>query len=395
MKDATRAGTLGRRPHAHAGTINPPVYHAATILAPSFEEYTRRRGVRYGDEVTYGVHGTPGTYAFEEAIAALEGGHRTRLCSTGLQALAAGFLCCLRAGDHVLLTDSCYGPVRSIASGILARMGVESTYYDPHLGGEIRTLFRPNTRMVLVEAPGSWTFEMQDIPAIAEEAKKAGILVMMDNTWASPLYCKPFTLGVDISVQAITKYVGGHSDLVMGTVTATQPVYDEHIQPGWYQMGLSGSPDDVYLAMRGLRSLPVRMQAHWQAGLKMGEWLLGREEIVEVIHPAMPHDPGHALWKRDFLGAASLFAFVIDPRYGSDAHMSALLDHLEHYGMGASWGGFESLLIPTYPERIRSATRWPAPGRPKGQCMRIHVGLEDTDDLIADLAAGLDRMRRV
>ncbi|MEM6678058.1 MAG: cystathionine beta-lyase [Pseudomonadota bacterium] len=401
MKDMTRATHSGRVPENQAGIVNPPVYHASTILFPTMETLRDSRRVRSGDGMTYGVHGNPGTFALEHALASMEtdedmaasGAVRTRLCNSGLQAVTMPMLCCTKAGDHVLVPDNCYGPTRTFGDGMLKRLGVTVEYYDPLIGGEIRSLMRPETTMVLVEAPGSWTFEMQDIPAIAEEAKKRGAVVMMDNTWASPLYFRAFDHGVDVSVQAITKYVGGHSDLVMGSVTATRDVYDAMIQPGWKELGLCASPDDAFLAMRGLRSLPVRLKAHWEGGLRVGDWLLSRPEVAEVLHPAMPHDPGHALWARDFRGSTSLFAFTLDERYGSDACLSALLDELTLFGMGFSWGGFESLLIPIYPQRLRTATAWPKPGRPRGQTMRIHIGLEDPEDLIADLEAGFARMR--
>ena len=392
MKDATRATTAGRRPHENHGVVNPPVYHASTILSPTLAAMREMGRTEDADATTYGVHGTPGTFAFEEAIAALEGGFRTRLASTGLLACTAPLLACLSAGDHLLMVDTCYGPTRRFCDRMLARMGVSVTYYDPLVGGAIRDMIRPETKVVFTESPGSLTFEVQDIPAIAEEAKRRGVTVMLDNTWATPLYFKPFEHGVDISIQAVTKYIGGHSDLVMGAVTATEAAYPA-IRECWKELGLNGSPDDVYLAMRGLRTLAVRMPRHWESGLALAEWLRDREEVAEVIHPALPGDPGHALWKRDFLGASSLFGFVLKPDVSSEEHLSALLDGLERFGMGASWGGFESLLTPRTPPR--TAVPWPRAGRAEGQLMRIHVGLEDPEDLIADLDAGFARMRRV
>ena len=394
MKDATRAVTAGRRPAENHGIVNPPVHHASTVLFPTLADLRASRHVPTGDAVTYGVHGTPTTFAFEEAVAALEGGHRTRLCNSGLQAVTAPLLCCLSAGDHLLMVDSCYGPTRAFCEGMLKRMGVETSYYDPLIGGGIRELIRPETRVVFTESPGSWTFEVQDIPAIAEEAHRTGALVVMDNTWASPLYYKPFEHGVDVSIQAATKYLSGHSDLVMGTVTATEAAYPA-IRAGWAELGLCASPDDAFLCLRGMRTLHARMPRHWESGLRVAEWLAGRPEVAEVIHPAMEHDPSHALWRRDFLGASSLSAFTLVEDRSSEAHLAALLDHREHFGMGFSWGGFESLLIPVSPETLRSATPWPKPGRPQGQTLRIHVGLEDPDDLIADLAEGFARMARV
>lgn len=391
MKDATRATTAGRRPHENHGVVNPPVYHASTILSPTLAAMREKSRTEDADATTYGVHGTPGTYAFEEAVAALEGGFRTRLASTGLLACTAPLLCHLAAGDHLLMVDSCYGPTRRFCDTMLTRLGVSVTYYDPLVGGAIRDLIRPETKVVFTESPGSLTFEVQDIPAIAAEAKRRGVTVMLDNTWATPLYFKPFEHGVDISIQAVTKYIGGHSDLVMGAVTTTEAAYPA-IREGWKQLGLNGSPDDVYLAMRGLRTLAVRMPRHWESGLVLAEWLRGRDEVAQVIHPALPEDPGHALWKRDFLGASSLFGFVLKPEFGAEERLAALLDGLELFGMGASWGGFESLLIPRTPPR--TAVPWPRAGRSQGQLMRIHVGLEDPADLIADLDAGFARMRR-
>ncbi len=392
MKDATRATHAGRRPHENHGVVNPPVYHASTILSPTLAALRELDTIEDADATTYGVHGTPGTFAFEEAVAALEGGFRTRLASTGLLACAAPLLCYLSAGDHLLMVDTCYGPTRRFCRNMLKRMAIETTFYDPLVGGGIRDLIRPETKVIFTESPGSLTFEVQDIPAIAAEAKRRGCTVMLDNTWASPLYFKPFENGVDVSIQAVTKYISGHSDLVMGAVTTTEAAYPQ-LREGWKQMGLNGAPDDAYLAMRGLRTLAVRMPQHWKNGLVLAEWLEARPEVAEVLHPALPGDPGHQLWKRDFAGAASLFGYVLHPEFSSEGRLAALLDGLELFGMGASWGGFESLMKPV---RVpHSAVPWPRPGRPQGQLMRIHVGLEDPGDLIVDLEAGFERMGRV
>jgi cystathionine beta-lyase len=392
MKDATRATHAGRRPHENHGVVNPPVYHASPILSPTLAALRELDAVEDADGTTYGVHGTPGTFAFEEAVAALEGGFRTRLASTGLLACAAPLLCYLSAGDHLLMVDTCYGPTRRFCNKMLKRMGIETTFYDPLIGGAIRDLIRPETKVVFTESPGSLTFEVQDIPAIVAEAKQRGCIVMMDNTWASPLYFKPLEHGVDVSINAVTKYISGHSDLVMGAVTTTEQAYPP-LREGWKQMGLNGSPDDTYLAMRGLRTLAVRMPQHWKNGLILAEWLAGRTEVAEVLHPALPGAPGHDLWKRDFLGASSLFGYVLHPEFSSEAQLAALHDGLELFGMGASWGGFESLMKPS--KIPYGAIFWPRPGRPQGQLIRIHAGLEDTGDLIADLDAGFARMGRV
>jgi cystathionine beta-lyase len=391
MKDATLATHAGRHPHENHGAVNPPVYHASTILSPTLAALRELDALEDADGTTYGVHGTPGTFAFEEAVAALDGGFRTRLASTGLLVCTAPLLCYLSTGDHLLMVDTCYGPTRRFCGTMLKRMGIETTYYDPLIGGGIRDLIRPETRVVFTESPGSLTFEVQDIPAIAAEAKKRGCIVMMDNTWASPLYFKPFEHGVDVSINAVTKYIGGHSDLMMGVVTTTEEAYPQ-LREGWKELGLNGSPDDTFLAMRGLRTLAVRMPQHWKNGLELAECLAERPEVAEVLHPALPGAPSHDLWKRDFRGASSLFGSVLQPQFSSEAQLAALLDDLDLFGMGASWGGFESLMKPA--NVSRKAAYWPRPNRSMGQLMRIHVGLEDTGDLITDLAAGFERLRR-
>ncbi len=392
MKDETRATLVGRRPQAQHGAINPPVTHASTILQPTLAAWRASRKVRYGDGVTYGVHGTPGTFALEEAIAALEGGHRTRLCQSGLAAVSGALLAYLSAGDHLLMVDSCYEPTRSFCDGMLRRLGVETTYYDPLIGSGILELLQDNTRVVFVESPGSLTFEIQDTAAIATAANEVGAWTLMDNTWASPLYFKPFEHGVDVSIQAVTKYIAGHGDLVMGAVTASKAAYPR-LQRCWAELGHSVGPDDAYLALRGLRTIGVRLAHHWRAGLRVAEWLAAQPEVLEVLHPALPGDPSHALWRRDFRGASGLFGFVLDADAATDTKLAALLDNLDLFGIGASWAGYMSLLIPVYPATVRSATPWPRPGRPSGQMMRINIGLEDPDDLIADLRAGFERLR--
>lgn len=383
MKDATLVTTLGRDPEANHGIVNPPTWRASTILSPTLEAYERRR---YGEPTTYGRYGTPTTAALQEAVARLEGGHRTIAVASGKTAISATLLALLEAGDHLLVVDCVYGPTRRFADGLLAKFGVETSYFDPAIGSGIAGLMRPTTKVVFVEAPGSWTFEMQDIRAIAAVAHAQGAVVVMDNTWASPLYCKPFTLGVDVSIQAATKYIGGHSDLMMGTITTTAEVW-ERVRHGVFEVATAAGPDECTLALRGLRTLAVRLERHQQSGLVLTDWLRRRPEVRRVLHPALPDDPGHALWRRDFLGASGLFGFVLEPC--TRAQLAAFLDHLELFGMGASWGGYESLLIPIDPRPIRTAVPWTEPG----QAMRIHVGLEDPEDLIRDLEAGFARFR--
>ena len=389
MKDATRAVMAGRDPAPDPRFVNPPVYHASTILFDGVEDMRASGGGRPGDGLSYAVHGTPGTYALEQALAELEGGYRTRLCNTGAQALSGPLLSFLSAGEHVLIPDSCYGNTRQIADGLLARLGIAAEFYDPLIGAGIAGLMRPETRLVFTESPGSQTFEVQDVPAIAAAAHARGALVALDNTWAGPLYFRPFEHGVDISINALTKYVAGHADLVMGAVTVTEAAYDA-LQRGWYELGLSASPDDAYLALRGVRTMPLRMERHWASGLALADWLAGREEVAEVIHPAMPCDPGHALWARDFRGAGGLFAFTLRADLSERARVAAFVDGLARFGIGFSWGGFQSMIMPVTPRR--SATPWPKPGREPGQTMRIFAGLEDPEDLIRDLEAGLERL---
>jgi cystathionine beta-lyase len=384
MKDATLVTVAGREPARQHGVVNPAVYHASTILFPTLAAMEQARP---GQGTYYGRYGTPTTFALEEAVARLEGGHVAVAVGSGKTAITAALLTLLRSGDHVLVTDSVYAPTRVFCQGTLARFGVAVDYFDPGIGGAgIAELIRPETRLVFTESPGSLTFEVQDIPAIVAAAHAKGCLVVMDNTWASPLFFKPLRHGVDISVQAGTKYIGGHSDLMMGFVTCTEPLH-ERLRRGLHEVATAAAPDDCYLALRGLRTLAARLERHQASGLRLAEWLRGRPEVLEVRHPALPGAPGHELRKRDFLGASGLFGFILKPY--PKAALAAMLDRLELFGMGWSWGGYESLLIPTHPETCRTAVPW----RHEGVPMRIHVGLEDPDDLIRDLAAGFDRLR--
>jgi cysteine-S-conjugate beta-lyase len=383
MDDATLVTVAGRDPERQEGVVNPAVYHASTILFPTVAALEAARPDR---GVYYGRYGTPTTFALEEAVARLEGGHRAVTVGSGKTAITATLLTLLDSGDHLLVTDSVYAPTRNFCASTLSRFGIETDFYDPLVGAGVAELIRPNTKVVFTESPGSLTFEVQDIPAIAAAAHERGCLVVMDNTWASPLYGKPFRLGADVSIQAATKYIGGHSDLMMGVVTCTEAVHDR-LRRGVMELATAAAPDDCYLALRGLRTLAARLERHQRSALVVAEWLQARPEILEVRYPALPDDPGHALWKRDFLGASGLFGFVLRPC--PKAAVAAMLDGLELFGMGYSWGGYESLLIPTRPETCRTATPWRVDGVP----LRIHVGLEDPGDLIGDLEAGLARLK--
>jgi cystathionine beta-lyase len=371
----------GRDPFDHHGFVNTPVYRGSTVLYPTLDAIESRN-----QPYTYGRRGTPTVRALEQAIAHLEGGDHTVLVPSGYAAVSLALLSFVEAGDHILVTDSVYQPTRKFCDGLLKRLGVETTYYDPLIGSGISQLFRPNTRLVYTESPGSQTFEVQDIPAIAEAARTRDIFVIMDNTWASPLYFKPFSHGVDVSVQACTKYVVGHADAMLGAVTASGRA-KKYLERGFDQLGMCAGSEETFLGLRGLRTIHVRLARHWASGLEVASWLAARPEVARVMHPAMPQDPGHALWKRDFVGASGLFGVVLHPC--SKHALAQMLDGMQLFGMGFSWGGFESLIIPFDPRGYRTATAW----TDVGPALRVHIGLEDVGDLIADLDAGFARLR--
>lgn len=378
LKSATRLVTGGRNPEDQFGFVNPPVFHASTVLYPTAEDLIAHRS-RY----QYGRRGTPVSEALCGALAELEGPAcaGVALVPSGLAAISTAILAVVSAGDHILVSDSVYRPTRTFCDSVLERLGVDTTYYDPLVGGGISGLMRPNTRAVFTEAPGSQSFDMQDIPAIAEAAHRADALVLMDNTWATPLYFRAFDKGVDVSIQAGTKYIGGHSDLMLGTISANATAWRAlHDTVG--TLGLCVGPDDTYLALRGLRTLDVRLERHHRSGLEVARWLAARPEVLRVLHPALETDPGHAIWKRDFSGACGLFGIVLEPV--PDAAVHAFLNSLTLFGMGFSWGGYESLVIPFDCSEYRTATDW-APG---GPTLRLHVGLEAVEDLVADLEHG-------
>ncbi|QWG21282.1 cystathionine beta-lyase [Bradyrhizobium sediminis] len=377
-KAETLLVTAGRDTKAQKGFVNPPVVHGSTVLYPTAEDLHAHRG-----EFQYGRRGTPTTKALQEALIALEGPQcaGVGIAPSGLAAISTTLLAVLKSGDHLLVCDNAYRPTRNFCNGMLARYGVETTYFDPLIGAGIAAMFKPNTRAVVVEAPGSQSFEMPDIPAIASVAHARGALVIDDNTWATPLYHRSLELGVDISMQAATKYIGGHSDIMFGTISANArawPLVAEAIQ----LLGVCAGPDDVFLALRGLRTLSVRLAQHHKSAIEMARWLAGRPEVISVLHPALESHPGHAIWKRDFTGASGLFSIVLQPK--PQAAVDALLDTVKLFGMGYSWGGFESLVIPFDCAPYRTATTW-APGGPS---LRLHIGLENVEDLKADLERG-------
>jgi cysteine-S-conjugate beta-lyase len=380
-KPETVAISAGRMSAEHFGTVNTPVYRTSTILHPDTASLKAEKKKRF----VYGRRGTPTTVSFEEAVGALEGAARTVSVPSGLNAITTAIFSVCRAGDHLLVTDSCYGPTRHFCNSVLARFGVETTYYDPLIGAGIAALFRPNTKAVFCENPGSLTFEIQDIPAIAEVAHARGASVLMDNTWGTPLFFPALQRGVDLSIQAATKYIGGHSDVMIGYVSANES-HAARLQEFWGSTGLYASGDDCYLALRGVRTLGVRLHRHQETATMLARWLQTRPEVSRVLYPALESDPGHAIWKRDFLGACGLFGVVLKP--ASQAAVAAMLDGLKHFGLGYSWGGYESLVIPA--DFTRTASAFAA----EGPVLRIHAGLEDPDDLKEDLEAGLERLRR-
>ncbi|MDI9409609.1 MAG: cystathionine beta-lyase [Candidatus Pacebacteria bacterium] len=376
---------LGRDPHANHGVVNPPVYHASTILFPTLAALeSAENGTHPGP--TYGRRGTTTAQALEQTVAALDGADKAIALPSGKAAMALTFATFTRAGDHVLVSDNAYGPVRMICNDLMEKFGVETTYFDPHIGSGISKLMRPNTRLVWCESPGSLTFEMSDIPAIAAEARQRGIKVGVDNSWASPYYYKPLDHGADIAMQAGTKYLVGHSDAMVGVLSAQMDDFKSlrHMADA---LGYHLAPDDCYLALRGIRTLSVRLERHQANGLALAEYFAKRPEVARVIHPARPDHPDHALWQRDFKGASGLFAVVLKPGVSHNA-FAAFTDGLELFGMGYSWGGYESLLLPVRPEKIRSAVPW----REEGKVLRIHAGLEDLSDLTHDLDMGFDRL---
>ena len=387
MKDQTKLVEYGRYTGETWSVVNPPVFHASTIIHQTVARFMETRSLMSTDEdhVNYGRIGHPTARVFEQAIADLEGGFRTLTYSSGLAAIGSSLLAYLEPGDHVLVPDNVYGATRKFCTATLARLGITCSFYDVGRRTDIIEQFRPQTKVLLIEAPGSLTFEMPDIPALVAVARERNVITIMDNTWASPLYYKPLKHGVDVSVQAATKYICGHSDAMMGVVTTTEKCFAP-LRELTHQLGQCAAPDEIYLAMRGLRTLAVRLERHGKTAIALAQWLKSRPEVQQVLLPALPDDPGHALWKRDFQGSSGLFGVVLRPV--SESAVAAMIDGLKHFGIGVSWGGFESLIIPAWPEKVRTENPWQA----DGVLLRIHAGLEDPDDLVADLAEGFNRL---
>ena len=379
LKPETRLVVAGRE-YAEHGIVNPAVYHASTITFPTVKALHER-----DQPYTYGRRGTPTSRAVETAIAALEGGHDCKISSSGLAAVTTTLLAFLKTGEHLLMPDTVYHPVRQLCDSVLKGLGIETTYYDPLIGRGIAGLIRANTKVVYCESPGSQTMEVQDIPAIAEVAHGKNCIVILDNTWAGGFYFNAFAHGCDVSVQAATKYIVGHSDAMLGSTVCNEKTWGQFKQ-AFETMGQFAGPDDMYLALRGLRTMSVRLERHMRNATAVAEWLRGRSEVESVLYPALSNAPGHEVWKRDFTGASGLFSVVLKP--ASEQAVAAMLDGLSLFGMGFSWGGFESLVVPFKP--VRTATTWTAPG----PCLRFHIGLESPDDLIDDLKQGFERLKK-
>lgn len=380
----TRLSHAGRAGKRVLGFVNPPVHRGSTVLYPTAADRNRANTQRLEQEWVYGTLGSPTHWALEDVIAEIEGGTRCQIVSTGLAAITTPLLAYLKAGDHVLMPDSVYGPTRAFCDHMLSRLGITTTYYDPCIApADLAALFTPRSTVLFLESPGSHTFEVQDVPALADIAHARGAKVLLDNTWGVHFF-QPFPHGVDVSIQALTKYVAGHSDVLLGAVTVNDPADWERVRLTTLQLGQYASPDDTWLALRGARTMGVRLCRQMESGIRVAEWLAGQPEISRVLHPALESCPGHAIWRRDFTGASSLFGVVFNraiPRAG----VQAMAETLELFGIGASWGGYESLALPTSGHVTRTA----GSGDFGGEMMRLHIGLEDPDDLIADLTRGL------
>lgn len=369
-------------PHEYGGIISPPVFHASTVLSRNLDEFEARlKAVKSGEDdvMYYGRYGTPQIFELQNTLAHLEGGYRSILLPSGLAACTSAITALVSSGDHILVSSCVYGPVRHYIETFLKRMGVNATYFDASVGADIAEMFRPNTRLVFAESPGSQTFEVHDIPAMVEIAHQHKALFLLDNTWATPLYFKPFEHGVDVSIHAATKYIVGHSDAQMGLITTNKETWSQ-IRDHARANGLHVAPDDVYLAQRGLRTMSLRLRQHQTSALRIANWLAERPEVEKVLHPALPGAEGHEFWKRDFTGSSGLFSVVLKPKFERQAFRE-YINSLKLFGLGLSWGGYESLVMPFDPRGARPGYVWPY----QGFAFRLHIGLESSDDLLSCL----------
>ena len=395
IHESTRIIHAGRNPKEQGWMVNPPIYQTSTIVFPTLKDLLyAERGYSNNDlvqpyEIKSGRYGTQTNFALERAVAEIEGGYNTFVTSSGAAAINTALVAFLKQGDHMLLVDNAYSPTRGFADKFLKKLGIETTYFDPLIGDDIAKLIKKNTKVIFLESPGSQTFEIQDVPAICKIAKKNNIVTILDNSWASGIYFKPFEYGVDISVMALTKYINGHSDIMMGSITIQEKHFRVMYEAFRY-MAVTASPYSCYMVQRGLRTVKLRMDQCFKSALEMAKWLESRPEVEKVLYPALPSDSNHQLWKRDFTGAAGLFSIILDKKYSNEA-LARMLDKLHYFGMGYSWGGYESLILPFDASSIRTATKYPFSDK---TCIRINIGLEDVADLQDDLEAGFKRLRK-
>lgn len=395
IHEATRLVHAGRHPKEQGWMVNPPIYQTSTIVFPTLKDLIyAERGYSNNDlvepyELKYGRYGTQTNFALEKAIAEIDGGYNSFVTSSGAAAINTALMAFLKQGDHMLLVDSVYSPTRGFADKFLKKLGIETTYYSPLIGDDIKKLIKKNTKVIFIESPGSLSFEVQDVAAICKVAKKHGVVTIVDNSWASGIYFKPLEHGADIVVTALTKYLNGHSDVMMGAITVQEKHFRVMYEAFRY-MAVTAAPFSSYLVQRGLRTTKVRMDYCSKSALELAKWLEERPEVVKVLYPALESDAGHKLWKRDFTGAAGLFTIILDRKYSNEA-LARMVDKLHYYSMGYSWGGYESLILPIDPSGARTATKWPYANK---TCLRISVGLEELEDLKEDLEAGFKRLRK-
>ena len=395
MHEATRIVHAGRDPKEQGWMVNPPIYQSSTIVFPTLKDLIyAERGYSNNDlvepyELKYGRYGTQTNFALEKAIAEIDGGYNSFVTSSGAAAINTALIAFLKQGDHMLLVDNVYSPTRSFADKFLKKLGIETTYYDPKIGEDIKKLIKKNTKVIFLESPGSLSFEIQDVPAICKVAKKMGVVTIIDNSWASGIYFKPLEHGVDVIVSALTKYINGHSDMMMGAITVQEKHFRVMYEAFRY-MAVTATPFSSYMVQRGMRTTKIRMDHCFKSALELAQWLEARPEVEKVLYPALESDENHKLWKRDFTGAAGLFTIILDRKYSNES-LARMVDKLHYYAMGYSWGGYESLILPIDPSGVRSITKWAYSNK---TCLRINVGLEDIQDLKDDLEAGFKRLRK-
>lgn len=387
-KNDTKIILSGKSQKSKSSFVNSPIYKGSTVLFKTVEDMNKSMKRKNTQTLAYGRFGSPSTFEFEKAIAEIDEGHSAVATSSGTAAIVASLLAVLKTGDHILITDSVYGVTKNLAKGLLNNMGITTTFYKPDIGKEINRLIKKNTKVIFIESPGSLTFEIQNVPMLVEIAKKNNLITIMDNTWATPLFFKPFYNGIDISIQSATKYIVGHSDAMLGIIT-TNKNYTKCVREAAHNMGSCPSPEDIYLGIRGLKTLSIRLQKHQQSASKVIEWLKTQDVTDTILYPALPDNPGYKIWKRDFLGASGLFGIKL--KNTKTSLVNKMLNNLKLFNMGYSWGGYESLILPIKPEKLRDTYKW------KNDCgtLRIHVGLEDPDDLINDLKDNINILKGI